>query len=92
MLTIHKYLLPPHPDTVLVDMPERAEILHVREQGLFIAVWALVNTDEKMKSYKFHVVETGKEAPRAGYRGTAIFERPSGTYVLHVFVDVGWPA
>lgn len=87
MIVVHKYRLPMIPDTISVSIPLNAEVLAVREQGTFIAIWARVNTDNSMELKTYHVVETGKEAPMGKYLGTACFG--GGLYVLHVFESEG---
>lgn len=91
MKKIFKYTVPVG-NTVIVEMPEDAEILSVGNQREEIQAWAMVNDSPNvdMKSRKFRVFGTGHELPddtsELLFLGTVLLF--DGKLVFHVFEDL----
>lgn len=84
MRTVHKYVVPvPRFGKSSIEMPRRAEALHVAAQGGKIMLWARVDTEEPMVTRSFFVAGTGHRLLLEGrYIGTAHLPGP---LVFHVF-------
>lgn len=84
MNTIHKYEIPLTGTTVLIPMPEGAEIIRFAPQGsqMTLYVWALVNTTAAARPRELVIVGTGQQIPAAS-RHVASCE--AGPYIWHLF-------
>jgi hypothetical protein len=84
MRTIHKYPL----TDVITDVPtfERVRFLHVDNQREVITVWAEVNTLERERQCRLHLVGTGHDVPpNATHIGSALVD--GGNFVFHVYAE-----
>jgi hypothetical protein len=89
MATIYKYEIPTDetaPDgTVVVSIPQGAEMLTAREQHGRLFVWARVDVNRPRAGRTFCVACTGQDdVPAWPYIGTAMLH--GGEFVLHIFV------
>lgn len=85
MRTIWKFQFPVE-DEFTLDMPEGAQVLHVREQNMKPCLWALVNPDNPAEERHFKLRGTGHpihEENPLKYLGT--FFLIDGGFVGHVF-------
>jgi hypothetical protein len=71
--------------TNVLHIPAGAKLLHVREQGMDVALWFEVDTMAHQEERKFQLFGTGTGPIRDGleYVGTGIFAE--GSLVLHVY-------
>jgi hypothetical protein len=74
-------------DTIVLAMPDKAEIVRFAMQGRTPTIWAIVDPDESPVDRRFKVIGTGREIPgHARYLGTV----DDGPFVWHGFeVTVG---
>lgn len=83
MRTIYKYRIPVE-DTVTVEMPRGAVIVHVAsDRHGTLAVWAIVDTGQPGERRAIYVRGTGHPLPDARSRYIATVE--DGPLVWHVF-------
>lgn len=86
MKTIHKYEVTALEDFT-VQMPQGAEVLTVQVQGAAVCMWARIDTDRPLGTYRFGVHGTGHELTEftatAPYVGT--FQLGGGALVFHLF-------
>lgn len=90
MRVVYKYVVDVA-DTVTVQMPHGAELLHLDMQMGLPCIWALVDTDQKEVPHQFAWRGTGHDC--SGLRadqhvGTVLLH--SGRLVFHLF-DLGEP-
>lgn len=69
-------------------LPEKAEILYVREQNEFVCLWAVVETHRELEARVIEVVPTGVEMETdmgvdRKYLGSVHLQ--NGALVFHVF-------
>lgn len=91
MHRIYKYAIPDQEEFTL-DLPAKAEALHVDVQHNKPFVWALVDPDEKVTKRTFRVVPTGVdilESYKLAYVGTFLID--NGNLVFHLFEKVMFP-
>ena len=90
MITIHKFELTEYGQKFTVEMPDRAEILHVGcdARGTMF-VWAIVNTDMPMCPRRFYIAGTGHEFPVAAIERKHHGTVQVGAFVWHVFEVFG---
>ena len=74
-------------DSLELEMPEGATILHVHEQNTAICLWALVDPNAPTVARKFTIYGTGHPVPDAhgAYVGTA--HMMDGQLVFHLFEE-----
>lgn len=88
-MKVFKYVLPTAPDskgTVVVEMPDTAQILSVANQSEKLVCWARVPRAGKPVLVRFLLAETGQDfvlPVNSRFIGTVMFDR--GSYVLHVW-------
>lgn len=82
MRTVWKFTLAV--DSVL-DMPEGAEVLTVREQGDAVCLWALVDPSKPFEARRFVMVGTGHELPQDDATFVGMAHLDKGLLVVHVF-------
>ena len=81
MLTVHKFQFSID-DSVRIEMPMNAKVLHVECQDLIPCIWAHVNTANAKETRQFYVTGTGH--PVAGrLRYIASFQQ--GQFVWHLW-------
>lgn len=87
MLTVWKFPLPfPLGNVVEIEMPARAEILHVGVQGQAqVCVWAKVDPEAPLKARRFRIAGTGHalDGWEGEYLGTV--QIYGQALVFHVF-------
>jgi hypothetical protein len=79
--TIYKYPVPVRGDTLKVEMPAEAILVHVAMQNEVPHVWARVDTDQPMVTRRFQWFGTGWQDMPDGYVGT-VHQSP---FVWHLF-------
>jgi hypothetical protein len=74
-------------DKIEINMPSEAEILSVQVQDEVPCIWAIVNTDSKIKIHTFFIYGTGQNVlgwdNGMNYIGT--FQLFGGKFVGHLF-------
>ena len=71
-------------NTIKVDMPKGAKIIHIQTQREIPCVWALVDPAVESETRYFFIVATGGDVPGDGqYIGT-VFQQ-GGLYIWHIF-------
>lgn len=74
-----------------IKVPKGAEFLCAREQFERVCVWYRCDPGAEQVECIVALVQTGDHAPADGkYLGTAMLA--GGSFVLHVFLKVGWDA
>jgi hypothetical protein len=69
-------------DAAVIEMPQRAKVLHVAAQNGAPTIWALVDTEAPKEPRTFRIVGTGHPIPEdVKHAGT--FQQ--GPFVWHVF-------
>lgn len=82
MKTIYKYPLGDWEG--LLQLPQRAVILHTDFQNGAIVLWASVDTSNPLEGREFRVVGTGHELPENEYQYIGTVK--DHNFVWHVFV------
>lgn len=86
MTTVWKFPLIPTKacEPIEISMPRHAAVLHVGVQDGIAYLWAQVNTNKPMETYKFHALGTGWEFPKHVGRYIGTFQIDDGL-VFHVY-------
>lgn len=84
--TVYKYAFGIR-DTVELEMPSGAQILHIEIQGRTPCMWALVDTDRPLERRVFCIYGTGRPIERSGIHHIGTFLMAVGTLVWHVFEE-----
>lgn len=90
-LTIYKYEIKTA-DRITINMPRKAQILHIESQGGIIAcMWALVNPKNEYEKRTFYIYGTGHQIAKCDerdlkYLGT--YQLFNGTFVGHLFEKI----
>lgn len=88
MKTIYKYSLE-LTDAQIVNLPEDAEVLSVREQNHVLCLWALVDTKAKSVPTKIRIFGTGHPFDLDEYKCVFIDTvLASNGLVWHVFLEL----
>lgn len=83
--TIWKYEIPIE-DEFVIEMPDRAEIIHVETQDGKPQMWAIVPVfDVAMVRRHFRLVGTGHSLQTNGKKHVGSFMLAGGNFVGHVF-------
>jgi hypothetical protein len=75
-------------DVCHVAMQQGAEILSVQQQGGWIVMWAIVDTEKPIEKRTFLLYGTGHtipEIPDAGRKYIGTVQLRGGALVLHIF-------
>lgn len=85
MLTIYKYSLE-ITDRQVLEMPTNSEILTVQLQREVPCLWAVVDTDEKVKEKRIiRIIGTGNIVPKCYLDYIGTFQMVGGDLIWHVF-------
>lgn len=83
MKTIYKYPLIQNSVRITIEMPDNAKILLVEKQGTTTCLWALIDSDASIRTYKFRIFGTGGVVPEDIV--DHVWSWQDGPYVWHLF-------